>query len=95
MAANNYGGALNMAKLSMEDYLNTQDTVQDQIDDLIFGLIKARKKSNLTQIKLSQITGIPQTTISRIESFSTTPTLPILMKMANALNLSIILSKHI
>ncbi|MGF0032225.1 helix-turn-helix domain-containing protein [Bariatricus sp. SGI.154] len=78
----------------MEDYLNTQDVIQDQIDDLIFELIKVRKKNKITQIKLSQMTGIPQTTISRIESLNTIPTLPILMKIINALNFSLVLNKN-
>lgn len=81
--------------MTMEDYLNTQDVIQDQIDDLIFELIKARKKNKITQIKLSQMTGIPQTTISRIESLNTIPTLPILMKIINALNFSLVLNKNI
>lgn len=80
--------------MSMEDYLNTQDVIQDQIDDLIFELIKVRKKNKITQIKLSQMTGIPQTTISRIESLNTIPTLPILMKIINALNFSLVLNKN-
>ncbi len=83
-----------MKNMSMEDYLNTQDVIQDQIDDLIFELIKVRKKNKITQIKLSQMTGIPQTTISRIESLNTIPTLPILMKIINALNFSLVLNKN-
>lgn len=77
----------------MEDYLNTKDIVQEQIDDLIVNLIKARKKNKITQVKLSQMTGIPQTTISRLESFNTIPTLQILIRIANALDFSLILSR--
>lgn len=82
-----------MEKKLMEDYLNTKDVVQEQIDDLIVDLIKARKKNKITQVKLSQMTGIPQTTISRLESFNTIPTLQILIRIANALDFSLILSR--
>lgn len=86
-------GMVKMEKKLMEDYLNTKDIVQEQIDDLIVNLIKARKKNKITQVKLSQMTGIPQTTISRLESFNTIPTLQILIRIANALDFSLILSR--
>lgn len=86
-------GMVKMEKKLMEDYLNTKDVVQEQIDDLIVDLIKARKKNKITQVKLSQMTGIPQTTISRLESFNTIPTLQILIRIANALDFSLILSR--
>lgn len=80
--------------MTVKDYLNTKDVIQDQIDDLIFHLIKTRKKNKVTQIKLSQMSGVPQTTISRIESFSTVPTLSVLLKIANALELSLIFDSN-
>lgn len=83
-----------MSKMTVKDYLNTKDVIQDQIDDLIFHLIKTRKKNKVTQIKLSQMSGVPQTTISRIESFSTVPTLSVLLKIANALELSLIFDSN-
>ncbi len=82
-----------MGKTTIEDYLNKNDVIQDQIDDLIFHLMKTRKMSKITQVKLSQMSGVPQTTISRIESFSTVPTLQVLIKMANAMNLSLVFEK--
>ena len=88
-------GVIIMERTLIEDYLDLKDVIQDQIDDLIFGLIKARKKNKITQIKLSQMTGIPQTTISRVESFSTIPTLQILLKIANALGFSLVLTRNV
>ena len=73
--------------ISVENNLKINDKAQDQIDDIIFALIKERKKQKLSQTKLSQMTGIPQATISRLESFATMPTLYIIAKLANALNL--------
>ena len=87
-----------MKKILVEDYLATHDIIQDQIDDLIFELMRERKKNKISQVKLSKMTGVPQTTISRVESFRTTPTLQILIKLANALNYSLdfkkILKEH-
>lgn len=75
--------------VSVENNLKKNDSIQDQIDDIILELIKERKKQNLSQTKLSQMTGIPQATISRLESFATVPTLYIVIKLSNALNLTL------
>ena len=75
--------------VSVENSLKKNDSIQDQIDDIILELIKERKKQNLSQTKLSQMTGIPQATISRLESFATVPTLYIVIKLSNALNLTL------
>lgn len=82
---------LNTEKISIESLLNIENQVQDQIDDIILELIKKRKQNKLTQTSLSRLTGIPQATISRIESFNSIPTLQILIKIANALGLTLIL----
>lgn len=78
--------------VSVENNLKKNNSIQDQIDDIILELIKERKKQNLSQTKLSQMTGIPQATISRLESFATVPTLYIVIKLSNALNLTLSLS---
>lgn len=76
-------------KISVESYLKKEDVIQDQIDDIILELIKERKKNKITQVQLSKSTGIPQATISRLESFNSIPTLQILIKISNALGLSL------
>lgn len=78
-------------KISVESYLKKEDVIQDQIDDIILELIKERKKNKITQVQLSKSTGIPQATISRLESFNSIPTLQILIKISNALGLSLFL----
>lgn len=82
-----------MKKISLESFLEKKDIIQDQIDDIILELIKERKKKRITQVQLSKITGIPQTTISRLESFNSIPTLQILLKISNALGLSLSLKQ--
>jgi len=51
-----------VSTVSFEESLKSISFVQDQIDDLIFDLIKERKKQKKTQINLSHETGIPQAT---------------------------------
>lgn len=80
---------MNIENTSVESFLKKDDLIQDQIDDIILELIKERKKNKITQIQLSKSTGIPQATISRLESFNSIPTLQILIKLANALGLSL------
>jgi predicted transcriptional regulator len=76
-------------KISIEKCLNKDDNIQDQIDDIIFLLIRERKKQKITQTELSKMTGVPQATISRLETFATVPTLYIILKLSNALNMKI------
>jgi transcriptional regulator with XRE-family HTH domain len=46
-----------------------------------------RKKRSLKQLELAKITGVSQTYLSQIESGSKKPTLDILEKISNALNI--------
>ncbi|MDO5440361.1 MAG: helix-turn-helix transcriptional regulator [Erysipelotrichaceae bacterium] len=56
-------------------------------------LIKARKKENITQKELSDITGLSQQMISRVETGSTDTTLKTLMKYLKGIGYDIRLSK--
>lgn len=85
---------MSINKISIDKLLNSTDIIQDQIDDIILEIIKERKKKNLSQSQLSQITGIPQATISRLESFNSIPTLQNLIKILNALELSLFLKQN-
>lgn len=80
-------------RISIEHLLSQENSIQDQIDDLILELIRARKKNQITQIELSSSTGIPQATISRLETFRTIPTLQVLLKLSNALGLCLSLQR--
>lgn len=56
---------------------------------IIQALIDARKKYNLTQKELSERSGIDQADISRIERGIANPTLRLLQKLANGLNMDL------
>ena len=72
-------------KMSVEKYIEENTFVQDQIDDIILELIKERKKNNISQTELSKRAKVPQTTISRMESFRTVPTIQVLIRISNAM----------
>lgn len=78
-------------EISTDRIVDQEVTIQDQIDDLLLLLVKERKKRKISQSELSIRTKIPQPTISRLESFSSVPTLPIVLKLSNALGLKLTL----
>ncbi|WP_406019972.1 helix-turn-helix domain-containing protein [Succinivibrio sp.] len=52
---------------------------------LIESIILARKEKNLTQKELSELTGITQADLSKIENGNVNPSLNTLLKLANGL----------
>ena len=52
---------------------------------LIESIILARKEKNLTQKQLSELTGITQSDLSKIENGNANPSLNTLLKLANGL----------
>lgn len=80
--------------IDVEELLFRPDPVQDSIDDLIYMLVKERKAQKITQVEISNRTGIPQSTISRIESFQTVPSLPVLIPIATVLGLRFVLTRE-
>lgn len=63
--------------------------IQDRVDDLIATMIKSRKRKKITQSDLAIMTSIPQATISRIESFKAIPSLPVMINIADKLDLEL------
>ncbi|NTW96613.1 MAG: helix-turn-helix transcriptional regulator [Erysipelotrichaceae bacterium] len=56
---------------------------------VIQAIIDARKKTNLTQKELSDRSGIDQADISRLENGTTNPTIKLLQKLANGLDMDL------
>jgi len=56
---------------------------------IIQAVIDARKKSNLTQKELSEITGIAQSDISKLENGNSNPTLGMLKRLADGMNMTV------
>ena len=57
--------------------------------EIISSLIDARQSNNVTQKQLSEATGIAQSDISKIENGSANPTLKLLQRLAEGLNMSL------
>ena len=57
--------------------------------EIISSLIDARKANKVTQKQLSEATGIAQSDISKIENGSGNPTLKLLQRLAEGLNMSL------
>ena len=57
--------------------------------DITMSLIQARKEAGLTQAELSKKTGISQADISRLENGTRNPSLALLNRIAEALNVTL------
>ena len=62
--------------------------IQEQTEQIVGIIIKKRKKKKISQQDLAEITGISRSTISRIESFEHIPTLPVVLSIFNALDIT-------
>lgn len=60
--------------------------------DIIESLLTSRKYRNLTQHELSEVTGIDQASISRIENGTGNPSLKTLKKLAKGLDIKLKIS---
>ena len=70
-----------------DSYLKKEyDALQPEYD-LIQAMIDARKKQNITQKQLSEMTGITQADISRIENGTRNPSLSMLKRLAEGLGM--------
>lgn len=86
----------NYKKFNINGYIEKMDSeskflyeVEEDHYKLIENLVKQRKIRNMTQEDISNITGMSQQAISRIEKYGHTPSLTNLLKYMRALNLDI------
>lgn len=66
----------------------------EKIYEIVYLLTQERKKQNLSQDELAIKSGLTKNTISRIETFVSTPSLTALIQISNALDLDIIISSQ-
>lgn len=57
--------------------------------EIIDAIVKARAENNLTQKQLSERTGITQADISRIERGNSNPTIGLLRRLADGMNMQL------
>ncbi|MCM1232632.1 MAG: helix-turn-helix domain-containing protein [Ruminococcus flavefaciens] len=65
----------------------------EKIYEIVYILTQERKNQKLSQDDLAAKSGLTKNTISRIETFSSTPTLPALIQISHALALDIVITK--
>ena len=85
---NTFRDSLNQ-RLKGDEYFRKEYTAIQPEMEIIRTLIKARKEQNLTQADLAMRTGINQGDISRLERGNRNPSLNMLKKLADGLNMSL------
>ena len=68
------------------DFKKEYDALQPEYD-IINAMIKARKERGLTQKQLSELTGISQADISRIENGTRNPSLEMIKRLATGMGM--------
>lgn len=68
------------------------DEIEEQAA-IISEMIKQRKSLGLSQRELATLCGIPQSSVARIESLKTTPTLTTLLKILKPLGLKLTITR--
>ena len=93
---------MNLTKTQMVEINKIASSIKDmevtptdeKIYEIVYFLTKERKKQNLSQDELAIKSGLTKNTISRIETFVSTPSLAALIQISNALDLDIIISNQ-
>lgn len=73
-------------QLKNPDFRKEWDDLEPEYN-MIQALIDARKRSNLTQKQLAERTGINQADISKIETGNANPTLQVLKRLAEGMDM--------
>ena len=73
-------------QLKNSDFRKEWDDLEPEYN-MIQALIDARKRSNLTQKQLAERTGINQADISKIETGNANPTLQVLKRLAEGMDM--------
>ncbi|MCC8068962.1 MAG: helix-turn-helix domain-containing protein [Ruminococcus sp.] len=84
----NFRETLNEQLAFDDDFKKEYDSLNAQYN-VIKSLIYARKSKNLTQKGLSELTGINQSDISKIERGNVSPNLRTLQRIATAMNMDL------
>ena len=73
-------------QLNIPEFKKEWDNLEPEFN-AIQAIIDARKKSNMTQKELAEKTGINQADISRIETGNANPTLQVLKRLAEGMDM--------
>lgn len=73
--------------ISEEERRNMEEI--EEVSNIVSSIIRRRQELGISQRTLAERCGIPQSSISRIETLKTTPKLDTLVKLMQALNLKL------
>ena len=80
-------------QLKDDDFKKEWNNIQPELQ-IIDTLIEARKAKKITQKQLSELTGITQGDISKLENGSANPSIKTLQRLANALGMMLKLNLY-
>lgn len=75
-------------QMNNPEFAQEYNAVQPEMDD-IRSMIKARKSQNLTQKQLAELVGIDQGDISKLENGLRNPTIQLLKRIADSMNMTL------
>ena len=78
-------------RMQDSDFRQAYEEIQPEMS-FIRALVEARLSQNLTQKELSERTGIAQTEISRLENGTRNPSLKLLQRLADGMNMDLRIS---
>ncbi len=83
--ATNYRDLLN-ERLKDEDFRKEYERLNPQYD-VIKAVLNARKAADMTQKELAEISGVAQSDISKLENGNSNPTIKMLQRLADGMNM--------
>ena len=75
-------------KMNDPDFAKAYEEIQPEMN-VVRALIDARMSQNLTQKELSERTGISQTEISKLENGTRNPSIKLLQRLANGMDMAL------
>lgn len=75
-------------QMNNPEFAQEYNVVQPEMD-AIRSMIKARKSQNLTQKQLAELVGIDQVDISKLENGLRNPTIQLLKRIADSMNMTL------
>ncbi len=75
-------------KIKTDEFREAYDDVKPEIEAMV-SLVRAREASKMTQKQLAKATGINQADISKIENGTRNPSLKLLKRLADGMNMDL------
>ena len=78
------------SNIKKNNELAARDIVEmEEMADIVSKICKKREEMGITQRELAKLCNVPQSTVARIETYKTSPTLETLIKITRELGLKV------